>query len=53
MTEEYRRKEQEFVNRHDSLCEDEAPDLCDCSQCPTRELCKWLEDNDPYLHGVV
>lgn len=46
--EEYRRKEQEFADRHDSLCEDVSPDMCDCSKCPTRELCKWLYDNHPY-----
>lgn len=45
MNEEYRMKEQEFMNSHDALCENVAPSLCDCSMCPTRELCKWLEDN--------
>lgn len=39
-SEEYLRKEKEFMDRHDSLCEDVAPDLCDCSVCPTRDLCK-------------
>lgn len=48
MTEEYREKEQEFMDRHDSLCEDVSPSQCDCSACPTRELCKWLYDNHPY-----
>ena len=48
MTEEYRQKEQEFMNRHDFLCEDVSPELCDCSVCPTRELCKWLYDNHPW-----
>lgn len=48
ITEEYRRKEQEFMDCHDSLCEDVSPDLCDCSMCPTRTLCKWLCDNHPY-----
>lgn len=35
------------MDRHDSLCEDVSPLLCDCSKCPTRELCQWLEENDP------
>lgn len=48
MIEEYRKKEQEFMDRHDSLCEDVSPSQCDCSACPTRELCKWLYDNHPY-----
>lgn len=48
MTEEYRRKEQEFMGRHDSLCEDVSPFECDCSKCPTKELCDWLCDNDPF-----
>lgn len=43
MTEEYRRKEQEFMARHDSLCENVSPSLCNCSECPTRELCEWLD----------
>ena len=43
--EEYRRKEQEFTERHDSLCESTPPEQCDCSKCPTSELCKWLCDN--------
>ena len=47
MLEEYRRKEQEFIERHDSLCETVSPDRCNCSACPTQELCKWLCDNDP------
>ena len=46
--EEYRRKEQEFADRHDSLCEDVPHDMCDCSKCPTRELCKWLYESNPY-----
>ena len=48
MTEEYRRKEQEFMDRHDSLCEDTPPQLCDCSVCPTRDLCKWLHEYHPF-----
>ena len=43
MTEEYRRKEQEFMARHDALCENVSPSLCNCSECPTRELCEWLD----------
>lgn len=50
-SEEYLRKENEFMDRHDSICEDVAPDLCDCSACPTRDLCKWLEDNNPLIHA--
>ena len=49
-SEEYLRKEKEFMVRHDSLCEDYPPDLCDCSACPTRDLCKWLDDNNQLLH---
>lgn len=51
MLEEYRRKEDEFMERHDSLCENTSPLLCDCSQCPTRDLCKWLEENHPWPIG--
>ena len=51
MTEEYRRKELEFMERTDSLCEDTPIHLCDCSKCPTHDLCKWLCDNDPNLTG--
>ena len=47
MTEEYKQKELEFMSRTDSLCEDTPIHLCDCSKCPTRDLCKWLCDNDP------
>ena len=43
LSEEYRRKELEFAARHDSLCENVSPSLCDCSKCPTRELCEWLD----------
>ena len=45
---EYFAKEAEFARRHDSLCENISPALCDCSKCPTRDLCKWLEENRPY-----
>lgn len=48
MLEEYMRKEEEFAERHDSLCENTSPLLCDCSKCPTRDLCKWLEENHPW-----
>ena len=47
MNDEYRQKELEFFQRHDSLCEDISPDRCDCSKCPTRELCEWLFEHDP------
>ena len=50
-SEEYLRKEKEFMDRNDSICEYVAPDLCDCSVCPTRDLCKWLEDNNPLIHA--
>ena len=43
--EEYLRREKEFADRHDSLCEHKLPYQCDCSQCPTKELCDWLDDN--------
>ena len=49
-SEEYLRKEQEFMDRRDALCEYVPPTLCDCSACPTRDLCKWLEDNNPLIH---
>ena len=45
---EYKDKEDEFFLRTDSLCEDKSPMLCDCSKCPTQELCKWLDENNPY-----
>jgi len=45
MTDEYRKKEQEFADRRDSLCENVSPDLCNCSECPTRELCGWLDEH--------
>ena len=51
MTEEYRRKELEFMERTDSLCENTPIHLCDCSKCPTHDLCKWLCDNDPTVSG--
>lgn len=47
--EEYIKMEQAFAARNDSLCENVSPSLCDCSKCPTYELCKWLEDNQPNL----
>lgn len=47
MNEEYRQKEQEFERQTDSLCENISPALCDCSACPTRELCSWLCECDP------
>ena len=50
-SEEYLRKEQEFMDRRDALCEYVPPTLCDCSACPTRDLCKWLEDNNPLIHA--
>lgn len=34
---EYQAKEAEFMARTDSLC--------DCSKCPTRDLCRWLDEN--------
>lgn len=42
---EYLRKEKEFAVRSDSLCENTPPDQCDCSKCPTKDLCKWLVDH--------
>ena len=51
MTEEYRCKELEFMERTDSLCENTPIHLCDCSKCPTHDLCKWLCDNDPNVSG--
>ena len=53
MTEEYKQKELEFMARTDSLCEDTQIHLCDCSKCPTHDLCKWLCDNDPNLKQEV
>lgn len=47
MKEEYQRREREFMECHDSLCETIVPEHCDCSACPTRELCNWLCENDP------
>ena len=49
MNDEYRQKELEFLQRQDSLCEDIRIDLCDCSQCPTRDLCNWLCEHDPNI----
>ena len=46
---EYLQKEQEFIERTDSLCENTPVHLCDCSQCPTQELCKWLSDHSPSI----
>lgn len=37
----------EFMNRHDSLCENVTSELCDCSKCPTNGLCTWLHENAP------
>ena len=49
-SEEYLRKEQEFMDRRDALCEYVPPTLCDCSACPAMDLCKWLDDNNQLLH---
>lgn len=45
MSEEYLRREQEFSERTDSLCENTPSDQCDCSRCPTLEQCLWLCEN--------
>ena len=31
-----------FRLRHDSLCEEESPETCDCGSCPTKELCRYV-----------
>lgn len=41
--EEYLNMEKEFADSSDSLCENTPPQMCDCSKCPTRELCERLE----------
>lgn len=46
--EEYKRREAEFIARTDALCEDIEPAKCDCSKCPCRELCEWLDNENPY-----
>lgn len=43
--EEYLIKEKEFADQHNSLCENTSPSLCDCTKCPTKDLCQWLEDH--------
>ena len=47
-TDEYRRKELEFAEREDALCETVSPSGCDCRQCPCQDLCNWLCKNDPH-----
>lgn len=51
MYEEYRKREQAFMDRHDALCEDVPPAQCNCSQCPAQGLCKWLHENEPFRKG--
>lgn len=50
MNEEYRQKEQEFVNTP-ALCDHVPPAQCDCSKCPALGLCKWLDENEPFRKG--
>ena len=47
---EFNKREAEFWERTDCLCENEVPTEILCSGCPCKDLCSWLEANDPYLH---
>lgn len=47
-TEEYRKMEQEFIERDDALCQVKDPRQCNCEECPVKALCEWLHENDPY-----
>lgn len=44
---EYRERENEFMQRTDALCENKPAYECDCSACPCRELCEYLHKYDP------
>lgn len=45
MSDEYRRVEAAFMARTDALCENTRPALCNCSECPAADMCRWLEVN--------
>ena len=47
-SEEYKLREQEFIARDDALCESTNPRECDCTKCPCKDLCDYLENNSPY-----
>lgn len=40
--EDYKKLETAFLNAPGSLCEETDPRQCDCSRCPTRDLCRAL-----------
>lgn len=40
---EYALKERLFEARTDALCENVPPHKCDCTRCPARDLCAWLD----------
>ena len=44
----YKIREAEFASRTDALCEYKSPFECDCVNCPCKELCDWLHDENPY-----
>lgn len=44
---EYMKIQAEFEARHDALCENTSPFECDCSECPAKEMCDWLCENNP------
>ena len=48
--EEYKLREAEFMARTDALCEVVNPLECDCTRCPCKEQCDFLNENDPFSH---
>lgn len=46
--EEYKRREAEFMDRKDALCQFRHPDECNCNECPCKEMCNWLCNGNPY-----
>ena len=44
--------EKEFFDNENSLCENKSPKECDCSKCPTRQLCQDLETVEKQLNDL-
>lgn len=38
----YREIELVFIDDNRSLCENKSSNECDCTICPTKEICDWL-----------
>lgn len=44
----YEALEAEFESRTDALCEDIPPRDCSCNECPCQDICRRLQEEDPY-----